>query len=253
MLEQEIKASLINHLMKKTDSFSQDVIINEFFFDNFNRRADLLIIRKGRLIAYEIKSEFDDLNRLSGQVDNYMKYFDKVVIVVASKHVKNVIEKTPSSVEVLEVKGEKEFKQIRRGHILKNINSTNLLNLLKIRELRLLLKESYNIKTEESRESLINKLSKLSKVRLKKFIIECITTRYKYTSESFKIICQNKDVIAEDLKYLSNNKNIITSNNIITSFIKNKDDKNMMDMQKRSTYPIFGEIPEQIKKLLNEK
>jgi hypothetical protein len=252
MLEQEIKASLINHLKSKSNLIFDGVIINEFVFDNFKRRADLLIVNKDRLFAYEIKSEFDDLSRLIGQVEQYLKYFDKVIVVAAPKHIEYVVRHTPSCVEVLEVKEENIFKVVRRGRISTSIDKLYLLNLIKIKELKLLSKR-FNILTDGTdRNSIQLQLSKLSKPIIKEFVANCISSRYKYSSEAFKLLCEGKIVNKDDLKHLSNNiKKTVPANTFIK--LQKTEDINMIKMQNLSLNPIFGDVPYNIIELLKYK
>lgn len=64
--EQEVKIALIEWLYKK-GMLSDATIINEMVVANWSRRADLAIAN-GSLQAFEIKSDFDSLKRLDGQL-----------------------------------------------------------------------------------------------------------------------------------------------------------------------------------------
>jgi hypothetical protein len=253
MLEQEIKASLINYLRSKSSIIFDGVIINEFVFDNFNRRADLLIVNKNRFFAYEIKSEFDDLSRLTGQVEQYLKYFDKVTIVAAPKHIDYVVSNTPSCVEVLVVKKENSFKVVRRGRLSTTKDKKLLLNLLKIKELKMLSKKFGLFVDDNVRSSISLTLLKLNKSTIKEYVTECISSRYKYSSEAFKLLCDGRFVNKEDLKYLSNNIKISNPTDNILRLQQNTEDKNMIKMQNLSTNPIFGDVPRNIIELLKYK
>lgn len=65
-------------------------------------RADLVIIN-GTSSAYEIKTEFDDLDRLTGQVFDYKKIFDMIYVVTHSKGLSNVIDHADQTVGVIEL------------------------------------------------------------------------------------------------------------------------------------------------------
>lgn len=254
MLEQQIKVELINYLYSKDKNFD-GVIVNEFVFDNFSRRADLLVINNGHLIVYEVKSESDDLGRLSGQVDNYLKYFDKVVLVVASKHLESAIRSTPICVEILEVNDnyKSNFKLVRRGRLSKGIESNYLLNLLKIKELKTLARELSCKVDDVNRSSLVERVSIESRKKIKNFVIDCLGLRFKYSSEAFKLICKDRKVTIDDLKLLSNNKSVdLLGGSNFKDDIKSED-KRMLDMQYLSNKPIFGEVPTYIKELLKNK
>ncbi|TOG98235.1 hypothetical protein CGI90_26305, partial [Vibrio parahaemolyticus] len=105
LLESELKALTLNHMLAKGYLIETDVISNEYLLRSSSRRADMVISKNGELWAFEIKSEADSLSRLNGQVDAYLKYFDKVIVVSASKHVRNVMNSVPKEVAVWEVRG----------------------------------------------------------------------------------------------------------------------------------------------------
>ncbi|MCH1924529.1 sce7726 family protein [Shewanella sp. C32] len=253
MLEIEVKASFINYLRKRNNRFSDGVIVNEFVYDNFNRRADLLYIKGNRLFAYEIKSEADSLSRLPGQIDNYLGHFDKVIMVVATKHVGAVLDMTPSVVEVIEIKPEGNFKIIRRGKISKNIESRKLLNLLKVKEIRQVAKKIGVSTHQNTKKTLIDELSCFKSNKLKGYIIQSISQRFTYSSSAFNLICGGRDVVKDDLNILSNNKKENKVDNIFLDKKNNCEDKKMLEMQRYSKHPIFGKVPSIVLDILKER
>ncbi len=79
-----IKAIVIDWLLT---SQSGDIIIgNEVMYGTKRKMVDLLAIINNKIIAIEIKSSSDNLNRLSEQIQEYNKVFDKVIIVSSSSH-----------------------------------------------------------------------------------------------------------------------------------------------------------------------
>lgn len=114
MLEVDIKAHLLTHLHRKHLITEDTLIASELTVGGFSRRADLAILSSKDFIAYEIKSASDNLNRLSGQIHDYLKYFDKVIVVVDSKHLKATLQSTPENVGVWELV-KKQFIVRRRG------------------------------------------------------------------------------------------------------------------------------------------
>ncbi len=114
LLENDIKAMLINDMARRGLVCGSDVLINELTLNKFKRRADLVVAGKSGLHAYEIKSEADSLYRLEGQIEDYLKYFDKVTIVTHSRHTPKILETVTKNVEVWELKNT-GFKIIRRG------------------------------------------------------------------------------------------------------------------------------------------
>ena len=53
-------------------------------------KADLVLLN-GSIRIYEIKTELDDLNKLSNQIKNYQKFADKVYIVTNNKYAKKLL------------------------------------------------------------------------------------------------------------------------------------------------------------------
>ncbi|HDU5925795.1 TPA: sce7726 family protein, partial [Klebsiella aerogenes] len=105
--EKKLKRSVLEHLYKKGTLDEKTIVINELTIDSFSRRADLVVIKNGKMIAYEIKSDADSLNRLSGQMDKYLDYFDKVVVVTTSKHTPNILNSINEKIEVWEIADDK--------------------------------------------------------------------------------------------------------------------------------------------------
>ncbi|MBN3160315.1 sce7726 family protein [Pectobacterium brasiliense] len=114
MLESDIKIKLIKHLQEKGQVSENSILVSELTVGNFSRRVDLVIATQKELIAYEIKSASDNLTRLSGQVEDYLKYFDKVIVVADSRHIKSALQQTPKNVGVWELSHE-NFIIRRRG------------------------------------------------------------------------------------------------------------------------------------------
>jgi len=89
-----IKASVIDWLIT---SHNDIIIGNEVMYGTTRKVVDLLAIINGKTLAIEIKSASDNLNRLTEQVQEYCKIFDKVLIVSSPSHIegiKSIIDKT---------------------------------------------------------------------------------------------------------------------------------------------------------------
>lgn len=81
------------HLRKELHAtFGRDeatLIVDELGICNGSARADMAVIN-GELKGFEIKSQFDTLVRLPGQVDLYGRVFDSMSIVVDERHLEKV-------------------------------------------------------------------------------------------------------------------------------------------------------------------
>lgn len=65
-------------------------------------KADCVIVN-GKTTCYEIKTEYDTLNRLDEQLNDYLKIFDEVYVVCAAKNLDKVLDATDHRVGVLEL------------------------------------------------------------------------------------------------------------------------------------------------------
>ncbi|HEY4075705.1 MAG TPA: sce7726 family protein [Rhizomicrobium sp.] len=106
--EAAIKARLLTLLRDEGALPKNAVVANEFCLGNLSFRADLAVLSDS-FIGIEIKSELDSLRRLADQTRGYLTYFDKVIIVLASKHLQNVDLKDLTGADVLEVNKEGQF------------------------------------------------------------------------------------------------------------------------------------------------
>lgn len=102
ILEADIKALLIKNLHSKGRLKDDSLVVSELTVGDFSRRVDLVVASPKELIAYEIKSASDNLNRLTGQINDYLKYFDKVIVVVDSSHINSTLKIAPANVGVWE-------------------------------------------------------------------------------------------------------------------------------------------------------
>lgn len=83
-----MKALVIDWLLT---SQSTDIIIgNEVMYGTKRKVVDLMAIINNKIIAIEIKSSSDNLNRLSEQIKEYNKVFDKIIIISAPSHIEKI-------------------------------------------------------------------------------------------------------------------------------------------------------------------
>jgi len=111
LTEAEIKARVLTELRQQAAISKKAVIANEFRIGNSSIRADLAILTN-EFIGIEIKSEFDSLRRLASQTGAYLSYFDRVIVVLASKHLKKVNPSVLVGVELWEVNEDGKFSTL---------------------------------------------------------------------------------------------------------------------------------------------
>lgn len=88
----------------------------EFQFLHYKRRADVIILNKGGIIACEIKSKDDNLSSLPGQLFDYNSVFPSTYVATESKHARKIIELADESIGILLYDDErKRLKIIRRA------------------------------------------------------------------------------------------------------------------------------------------
>ena len=69
-------------------------------FRSGKSRADMVIIN-GTSTVYEVKSKYDSLKRLEGQIADYRKLFDRIVVVTTTEKAKEVLERVDPIVGVM--------------------------------------------------------------------------------------------------------------------------------------------------------
>lgn len=204
--EQDIKIALIDWLYKK-GMLSDATIINEMVVANWSRRADLAIAN-GHLQAFEIKSDFDSLKRLDGQLKIFNSRFEKVTIVCAPKFTCEVSKRVSSDVGVVEYQSNNRgvrFKIIQKGRVCSRLNKFVYLGFLLKSEIKDLLNQ-YEIaySNELNRGCLEVLASKLALNKIREFAITSIKNRYHATSNEFlSRLHDNQSISKSDLALLS--------------------------------------------------
>jgi hypothetical protein len=83
--DSSIRQALIAELNKECASNPDEKIIEELGLQHGSIRIDIAVVN-GIMHGYEIKSDCDTLARLPEQIQTYNAIFDKVTLVVGSKH-----------------------------------------------------------------------------------------------------------------------------------------------------------------------
>lgn len=85
--EISLKARLVEMFVEKNVTAAFEIKVN-------NSRVDFLTLN-GHTISYEIKSQIDNLNKLSKQIRDYEKVFEFNYIVIDKNHLKNAMDLIP--------------------------------------------------------------------------------------------------------------------------------------------------------------
>ena len=92
--EIELRRALLRTL-EGANYLSERLVVEELFVDGRGARVDVAVITDS-LVGFEIKSDFDNYNRLSNQVHAFNRVFEQITIVVASSHASKVDQVVPS-------------------------------------------------------------------------------------------------------------------------------------------------------------
>ncbi|MEB5931595.1 sce7726 family protein [Pseudomonas mosselii] len=188
-LERKIKAVVLTELIKTKHIDYSTLVFSEMTLAGKVRRVDLGYSRDGAFVGIEIKSENDSLVRLVGQVEEYTKYFDKLILVVAPKFVSSALLMSDSAVAIWEY-AEDKIRVIRKGRLNYKIPKSNYVELMTKREIAQLVKAAganpeglalYDLKL------LVNEkcIGKLSRESVKAVFLGGIEKRYGPASKRF--------------------------------------------------------------------
>lgn len=94
--DKDIRRILINKLSVQQEFISDPttIVVHEMDVCFGCARVDIAVIN-GKIHGYEIKSEQDNLERLSTQVEFYNKMFDTVTLVTSEKHFSKAVDIIP--------------------------------------------------------------------------------------------------------------------------------------------------------------
>lgn len=183
--EQELKAALLTKLYIGRRIGRETVLANEYRLGNSGIRADIAILGK-EFIGIEVKSERDSLRRFPSQLDAYKKYFDRVIILLAEKH----LLRTPSIVSDVELWVEAKGGKILKVHsqpktVKKNLE---LLDLLEKNG-----RERFNLEINYHP----------TRIQVRSYFESKFRAKFAYSSSLFWRAVDTGKITKEDLKHLS--------------------------------------------------
>ena len=129
--EATIKAAFLNQVL-----FKQQKDITVFELPVGGSRVDLCKIN-GSSIAYEIKTKYDNLNRLGKQLADYQKVFEQVYVICSTQHVDAVKKSVPPGCGIFLYSYDKKyhFEKICESTQSMSLNSAYQLGLFRKAEL----------------------------------------------------------------------------------------------------------------------
>lgn len=129
LTELEIKARILSELQRRAEISKKSIIATEFRLGNSSNRADLAIL-SDKFIGVEIKSELDSLRRLASQTKGYLAYFDRVIVVLATRHINKIDRLVLAHVEVWEINKSGKFSVFSKPLTSAKTERKSLLDLM---------------------------------------------------------------------------------------------------------------------------
>lgn len=186
--EKDIKAKVLSRMINNGSINSDSLVVSEMSLAGKARRVDLAVLHGTKLVAIEIKSEKDTLTRLSGQLEEYAKYFDKVLVVAAEKFIASITSIVGDDVEVWSV-STSGLKVVKRGRVVRDICKLSYLELMTRREMLLAAKAAglrvNSLPMYDLKNAVLESIDKISKKELKNILIDGMYSRFSRTSSRF--------------------------------------------------------------------
>lgn len=117
MRDADVRAAVRQMLAEEHAGYEDTKIVEEMGIWSGSVRIDVAVIN-GQLTGYELKSDRDTLDRLPAQAELYSRVFDKVCLVVGSRHAGKARRMVPRWWEVIVAttsKGEIRLNRVREG------------------------------------------------------------------------------------------------------------------------------------------
>lgn len=157
--ETAIKSSFINKVLMKGKTH-----VTVFELPISNSRADLCKIN-GESIVYEIKTELDNYSRLSKQINDYLKIFDKCFVICPKNRVESIKKYIPNDTGIysyiITKTGRYIYRQEQDSAVNTQFNSYEQLCVLRKSELELLVPSYSYSNKKELLQSILNSYSPL--------------------------------------------------------------------------------------------
>lgn len=167
MQDNDIRLLLRPYLERVNKKFNNTIIVEELDLCSGLARIDIAVIN-GAIHGYEIKSEEDNLKRLSNQINYYNKALEKITVVTNKSHLDLIKKQIPKWWGLLLIKnsGKKNvISELRRAKTNPVLDSLSLLHVLWKQELisiadKYKLRVRHHCNKREIRDLIKNELDK---------------------------------------------------------------------------------------------
>jgi hypothetical protein len=133
MRDRDVRDALHSKVLKDHHGDPDTLVLDELGLRHGTCRVDVAVVN-GYLHGFEIKSDADTLERLSGQVAIYNAVLDQATLVVGERHVEKAKPKLPQwwGIKVATAKGDHgiEFEDLRSPELNADIDAVALAELL---------------------------------------------------------------------------------------------------------------------------
>lgn len=198
---EKLKCRIIDYLLQKHPNI---IIGNEIMFGSSRNSADLLAILNNNIIAIEIKSKDDNLNRLRSQIDEYAKVFDKIIIYCSHDKIDDILKIIAEKPIGLYCISENCITKMQKAMTNNSTCKEEMLASMPASYLKKVFKLNWKLNSDETRMQLYYKSKKLIHKYLHDFYTEKITP-------SFKLYIRERGDISviDDLPILSKESRIL--------------------------------------------
>ncbi|SHF94688.1 sce7726 family protein [Vibrio gazogenes] len=133
------KNTIVNKVLLGRHSLNTAVMLSEL---RIGRNIADCVILNGQSTCYEIKTEYDSLDRLSEQLSSYYSIFDNVYVVCGEKHLDKILKQSPDEVGVIQLTKRNTLSTVRQAKDLSknDIDKNLMLNTLRSEEYKHLAK-----------------------------------------------------------------------------------------------------------------
>jgi len=124
-----LKTAFIDFVLTQ---FGEDVVIgHEIMYGSSGRIADLVILYKGDTYAIEVKSDSDSLSRIDGQIQDYQKLFNYVLVVCGEKYKRQLKQRLPKGVGLYQVGSDSAISEVCKPRRRSRLNKDEMLFCVK--------------------------------------------------------------------------------------------------------------------------
>ena len=143
------KNTLLNKLLLGVHSVNTTTALTEVAISK--SKADFVLIN-GKAVVYEIKTELDNLDRLSSQIDDYYKAFDHVAVVTYEKNMhtlQKVLDKIDKPVGIYALRKNGKLGTIKTPQrYIEDLDAEVLFKLLRKSEYENIITQKYEVLPE---------------------------------------------------------------------------------------------------------